>query len=154
MYLFIFMVSVFVLYVAWVWIRYGIQSSISDSYYRYYKNGKEKYLFTFFIWGFAYPALMLTATPLMFFAVMLLGITGASPAFKSEKAVKWSHMLGAYGGVLLSQASIVYDFKMWYITLIFIILSGTLMILNVNNKIWWVECVAFLSICLVIGLNL
>ena len=134
-----------ILYIIAVWYLFGIQKSISDSYYRYYHT-KWKWAFTLFCWSLAYPALMIHPTPLMFGAFALLGIVGASPAFKQDKYVKASHMIGAYGGVLFSQLSIFFDYGLWHINLAFITLAGLLFIFKVNNKIWWAEILAILSI--------
>lgn len=153
-------ISIMVLYLGWVIKNWGILPSFSDSYYKYYKDGniakwipiKKKYLFTFFVWGFSYFALMSGPTPLLFFAIIMIGITGASPAFKDKqtKSIGILHKVGAYGGIALSQASICFEHHMWYITAIFAFLSIIILILNkygkVKNKIWWIETLAFLSI--------
>ena len=150
-FLFTLMLTVFISYLTFVVITYGVQTSISESYYRLPK--KINFLFTFFCWGFAIPAIILGDNALMFLAGSGIAFVGAAAAFK-DKMTNNVHMIGAYGGVLLSQISIWYNYHMWYITIIFIILSGTLLLLKVKNKIWWAECLAFLSICIVLYFNL
>ena len=150
-FLFTLMLTVFISYLTFVVITYGVQTSISESYYRLPK--KINFLFTFFCWGFAIPAIILGDNALMFLAGSGIAFVGAAAAFK-DKMTNNVHMIGAYGGVLLSQISIWYNYHMWYITIIFIILSGTLLLLKVKNKIWWVEVAAFLSICIVLYFNL
>jgi hypothetical protein len=161
-------ISIFSIYVIWVIIKWGILPSISDSYYHYYKEGniakwlpiKMKYLFTFFIFGFSYTALMSDPSPLLFFAITMLGITGASPAFKDKqvKSIGTLHKVGAIGGVLLSQLSIWIEHDMWYITVAFASLSILILILNklgkLNNKVWWIELLAFVSIFITIGIKI
>jgi len=141
-------------YIIIVLLLWGIQKSISDSYYKYKDKGKWKYAFTVLCWSLAYPALLLSPTPLMFGAMILLGITGVSPTFKDDKYVKMSHMVGAYGGVGFSQLSISIDHHMfWQVTVPFIILSSILFIFRAkvnNNHIWWVEHLAILSIYIVL----
>ena len=136
-------------YIAVVWVLFGIQKSISDSYYRYYKT-KWKYAFTIFCWSLAYPALLLSPTPIMFAAFILLGITGVSPAFKQDKYVKSAHMIGAYGGVLFSQLSISLDHNMfWQITAPFVVISVLLLLVRKKlkyNHIWFIEILSILSI--------
>lgn len=150
-FLFILMLTVFLSYVSFIWIRYGIQKSISDSYYRLPQ--KLKFIFTLFCWGFAVPAIILGDNVLMFLAGSGIAFVGAAAAFK-EKMTHNVHMIGAYGGVLLSQISIFYNYHLWGLNLLFIILAGTLFIFNIKNKIWWSEVLAFLTICIVLGLNL
>ena len=146
------MLTVFLSYVSFIWIKYGVQKSISDSYYRLPQ--KSQILFILFCWGFSFPAMILGNCALMFLAGIFICFVGAAAAFKGDKMAKWVHMTGAYGGVLLSQIAIWIHYDMWYITVIFIILSGILFILKVKNKIWYTELLAFGSICIVLGLNL
>lgn len=134
-------------YIIVVVILWGVQKSISDSYYRYKDYGKWKYMFTLFCWSLAYPALILSPTPIMFGAFILLGVTGASPAFKDDKIVKTSHMIGAYGGVILSQVSIAVDHRQYLVNVLFVVLSVTALIFRKKiNHIWWIEIFAILSI--------
>ncbi|HPC09609.1 MAG TPA: hypothetical protein PLN85_00855 [archaeon] len=154
-----FMLFVFISYISFVWIKYGIQRSISDSYYKLSK--KLQPLFVFFCWGFAFPAIVigvtLTDNFLMFLAGTGICFVGAAAAFK-ENLTKIVHMIGAYGGVFFSQLSIALDFKMFYVNIIFITIAIIFEILSymkkMNNKIWWQEILAFLSIVFVFYCNL
>lgn len=146
------MLTVFISYVSFIWIRYGVQKSISDSYYRLPE--KSKYLFTYFCWGFAFPAAILAHNIWITPAAMLICLVGVARDFKNIKVLKFFHMFAAYTGVLLSQIGIWVYYDMWYLTISFIIISGTLYILNVKNKIFWVELLAFGMICFILGINL
>ena len=149
------MLLVFISYVSFIIMRYGVQRSISDSFYRLPK--KVNWLFVAFCWGFAFPAMIIgtlqTQNGLMFFAASGIMFVGAAAAFK-QKLTKTVHFTGAYGGVALSQISIVYDYKMWYVTVAFVVLALILELLKVKNKIWWQEILAFVSICVVLVVNL
>jgi len=116
------MLTVFVSYVSFIWIKYGVQRSISDSYYRLPKNLQP--LFTLFCWGFAFPAIIigvdLTDNFLMFLAGAGICFVGAAAQFK-EELTKGVHMIGAYGGVLFSQLAIAINFHMYYMNVIFIL---------------------------------
>ena len=146
--IFLVMITVFVSYVTFIWIKYGVQKSISDSYYRL--PTRKQFLFVFFCWGFAIPAMILGNCALMFLAGVFICFVGAAAAFKGDKMTEWVHVVGAYGGVLLSQLAIWIIYDMWYITVLFIVLSGLLYILKVKNKTWWVEIIAFTFICAVL----
>ena len=63
-------------------------------------------------------------------------------------------MFGAYVGVILSQIGIWIYYDMWYVTIIFFGISGLMFILNIKNKIWWVEILAFSTICYILGTTL
>lgn len=121
-----------IIYIIVILILFGIQKSISDSYYRY-KDTKWKYMFTLFCWTLAYPIMIITANPLMFFAGVLLGITGSSPAFKQDNIVKTSHMIGAYGCILLSQLAIALHYEIYWLNILFIV--GSILILVFKNKL-------------------
>jgi len=158
--LYFIMLADFFSYITYIWTTYGVQRSISDSYYRLPKRLQP--LFTLFCWGFALPAIIiglsLVDSPLMFLAGSGIAFVGAAAAFK-ERMTHTVHMVGAYAGVAFSQLSIWIDYKMWYITIGFIILAGALQLLSLFNKkfktcIWWQEILAFLSICLVFGLKI
>jgi hypothetical protein len=152
------MLVVFVAYVLFIWLKYGVQKSISDSYYILPKN--INFLFTLFCWGFAFPAVIigvgLTNNFLMFLAGGGICFVGAAAAFKQE-LTKTVHMIGAYSGVAFGQLSIFFDFHLYYVNIIFIVSVLIIQLLPsklVQNKIWWQEILAFLSICYVLGVNI
>ncbi len=137
-------IVVFFSYVAYVWIGYGVQRSISNSYYKLPKN--RKFLFILFCWLFAFPVMILGDSALMFAAGTFICFVGAAAAFKGDKMTKWVHMVGAYGGVALAMTSIWIDHDKWYLVVLFAAISALLMvfkkILN-YNQIWWIEILAF-----------
>jgi len=152
--LFFIMLFVFVGYVAFIWIKYGIQPSISESYYKLPKS--INWLFTLFCWGFAIPALIigvqLTDNFLMFLAASGICFVGAAAAFK-QTLTKNVHMIGAYCGILFSQLSILFDFNIPVVvaaTLLWLIIFQ----LYAKNKIWWQEIVAFMAILVVFAASL
>lgn len=156
--LYLLMISVFVGYLSFILIKYGVLSSISDSWYVLPK--KQQPLFTLFCWGFAMPALIigveLTDNFLMFLAGSGICFVGAAAAFK-ETLTKSVHYGGAYVGVVCSQISIAFDFHMYYVNIISIALALLVLVfrkkLN-NNNIWWQEIIAFTAICYVLGVQL
>lgn len=156
--LYLIMVSIFIGYLSFIVIKYGILPSISDSWYKLPRN--QQPLFTFFCWGFAMPALIigveLTDNFLMFLAGSGICFVGAAAAFK-EKLTKSIHYGGAYCGIICSQLSIAFDFHMYYVNIISVGLMLLILLfrkkLNYNN-IWWQEIIAFTSICYVLGMKL
>jgi len=136
---------IFITYLSIVVYKYGIQKSISDSYYRLPK--KWSIVFLFFIWGFALPLgiLLKSDYTILLTAIALICIVGITPNFKDYKAVKWMHMLGAFSGIIIAILSIIFEFKLYCI-------AGGLAILIlliykfVKNPIWWIEIASFLTI--------
>jgi hypothetical protein len=151
------MIAVFLSYVSFIWLKYGIQESISDSYYALPE--KINMLFTFFCWGFAFPAMIigltLTSNFLIFLATGGIMFVGAAAAFK-EELTRTVHLAGAYGGILFSQLSIFFDFHLLYVNIIFITLATLMFLFDkyIKHHVWWVEILAFLSICYALGINL
>lgn len=146
------MLSVFIGYVGAITAKYGILSSISDSYYKLPK--KWNILFTLFCWGFAFPAmvmgLQLTDNFFMFIASSGIMFVGAAAKFK-EKLTHTVHVIGACCGVFGSQLSIAFDFHMYWLNVLFLILGLLILIFNLKNKIWWLEILAFSIICYLFG---
>ena len=147
---FITMITVFISYVSFIWFKYGIQKSISASYYVLPEN--LRFLFTLFCWGFALPAIILgvEVTPLMFFAGAGICFVGAAAQI-NEKFVYRIHMVAAISGIIFSQLAIILGFHMWYISLISVILCAVIPFLSKKYYFWWIELVAFSAICYVLG---
>lgn len=137
----------FISYISFVWIKFGIQKSISQSYYVLEKFNLQ-FLFTLFIWSYSIPTLILglelTSSILMFISAASICFVGAAAAYK-EKLTNTVHMISAAIGITFCQLSIIFDFHMWYITLIFL-LSSSIPLLLSKNKLWWIEIFAFISI--------
>lgn len=89
----------------------------------------------------------------MFVAGSGIAFVGAAAAFKERMSDK-VHTIGAVIGVVLSQLSILLDFRMYIVNLIFVALSLILIIGRVKNKVWWIELIAFTAICVVLGSTL
>jgi len=147
---FIMMVCVFISYVSFIWIKYGIQKSISMSYYALPDN--LKILFTLFCWGFAFPAIIagVETTPLMFFAGAGICFVGAAAQIK-DKWVYKIHMTAAISGIIFSQLAIWLGYHMPYVNLISIGLAILIPFLTKKYYFWWIELVAFSAICYTIG---
>ena len=137
--------GIIVIYLAYIFIRYGIQPSISNSYYAL--GNKEKPLFTLALWGFAIPIIIVANTPIMFIGASFICVVGATQNFKikSEGLV---HSISAVIGIGLGIASLFFEFKT-PLTAIAIILSGiALYVFNAKNKVLWVEIIALSMISL------
>lgn len=132
----------------------GILPSISESWYVLTKNGYSKKLFTLIIWLFAGPITFFAAYNEHWFLLVagsLIMVVGVSPEFKLNKYEHTVHMIGAYGGCILSIVSLLFDFGtfLWpYITICIIAYLTILKTKYADNKIWVIEVVIIRSMYL------
>jgi hypothetical protein len=147
------MLLAFCSYVGYVWNKYGILPSISYSWY--VLPEKQKILFTFFCWFFAFPAIILGNSPLMFLAGAGIIFVGAAPAFK-ENLTKTVHQAGAAISVVAAQLSIYFDFHLLYINIAFLAIALIVLLFErwIQNKIWWIEIAAFAAIVYSLAMNI
>jgi len=148
--LFIIMQTIFLGYISFIVSRYGVLSSISDSWYMLPKN--QKPLFTLVLWGFALPAIIIGECGLMFLAGSGIAFVGAAAAFK-DRMTKTVHFSGAAVGILSGELAIIINFQMWWIAALFGLGSILMILTKIKNKIWWIEILAFASISLALGIE-
>ena len=124
-----------------VTITYGIQPSISDTYRLLPR--KWKWSFTFFIWGTVLPLFFVAQTDLMAFSAFIMCFVGVTPKFweKSEGRV---HVAAAMGGIAFQLLSIGIDFKLWYVSVIFITIYAITEYRKTRNRTTYIEALAIL----------
>ena len=149
--LFIIMQLAFFGYVGFIVTKYGVQSSVSESYYRLPRNWQC--VFTIATWAYALSAMIIgldiTGNGLVFLAGAGIAFVGASPAFHKLSMERTVHTIGAIVGITSMQLFLcVVGF--WWITLLFAVVSGLLFIWKRTylHYVWWVEIAAFISIAL------
>lgn len=155
----IIMVLSVVLYIGFIYFLYGVQKSISDSYYRLPEN--RKYLFTLFIFSFAYSAAVLGANIYITPAAWFIMIVGVARAFKESRVMKITHLIGAYVGILYGMYGVWVYYKMWYITVFFAVGAILLLVFREHTvakiqgrdeytHILWIELLAICCIMFVL----
>jgi len=145
--------STILIYLGYIVIRYGIQYSISETYYTI----GEKWWFTLILFAWIFPLMMVGLTirdsPFIFFGGTSILFVATAPSFKIEKSLERKvHLIGSYLGVGFTILSIIFDFDKWYIGIpfiLYIILSMT-NIIKIKNKIWWIEILTYLLMLLII----
>ena len=146
-------ILIFFGYVGFVWLRYGVQKSISDSYYRLPE--KWRFVFSLFCFGFSSAIIFVHITPLLFASIVGIWFVGAAPDFIMKKEEEYfnsqpySHFIGAVTSILFLQLSIFFDFA-WYDLNILSIAAMGIVALFAKNKIWWVEMVAYITLIVLI----
>ena len=148
---FFIMQAVFISYVLFIMIKYGVQKSISESYYAL--PTKLRPLFTFFCWGFAFPAIIIGDSVLMFFAGTGIAFVGVA-CNMHEPFVRKVHLTAAIGGVTCAQLAILFNYHMWWLTAAFVLASIITYLFNKKTYIWWTEINAFITISIALGLNI
>jgi hypothetical protein len=149
--LFFLMVSVFLSYVIGIWTKFGIQKSISESYYALPK--KWNWLFVIFCWGFIFPAMIIGASYWMLAAGAGIVLVGAAAAMHTFPTRFW-HLTGAIGGIVASQAAIIFQYDMWWLSVASFALAGLVALLFKKYAMWCVELVAFVAITIVLGISI
>lgn len=149
--LFALMISVFISYVAYIWIKYGIQTSISESYYTLPK--KKNFLFVLFTWLFAIPAMIIGNSLLMFFAGGGIVWVGANAAMHDQPTRKY-HLIAAIGGMILGGLAMIFQYHMWYMTAGVAGLLPILYLVDKKHFMWWAELAVFIAITITLGVNI
>lgn len=135
-----FQIVVFTSFIGYIWMKYGVQSSISDSWYALGKSGP---LFTLFLWIIGVS--MCTMGNLWYFlAGSCLCFTGGAAEFKQRITSK-VHVVGAIGGISLSLLGLWID-GVRYPAVVFLLTAVILYKLQVPKVTWWVEISAFAAI--------
>ena len=149
--LFTLLVTVFLAYVTFIWIIYGVQKSISESYYVLPK--KWNWLFVAFCWLFAFPAIILGNSYLMLFAAGGIVFVGAAAAMHKfpTRAV---HMIGAIGGMILASLAMIIQYHMWYMAAGVAVLALLSLLIDKKHAMWWTELIIFTAISIVLGISL
>ena len=141
-------------YILFIILKYGVQTSISESYYKLPTN--LQWIFTLVTWGYAACAIIIgldtTGSEWVFVSGVGILFVGASPAFhtKDNKRTLENevHIIGAGVGIIGLFLFLTMVLNLWYITIAFVILSSLTYIWKPTrvNSLWWIELYAFLSL--------
>lgn len=145
----------FIAYFASISLKYGIQTSISTSFYtiekharKAGKNPNRKWWFSAALFCFAFPIIIVGVElqPIFFFAGAAIIFVAAAPAFKSTHLQERVHIVSAVGGISLA----VLGFLAMGTTLSYIVAGclllgmGAMKYYAIENLTWWVETYAFM----------
>jgi hypothetical protein len=134
---------VFTTYVAIIWHKYGILSSISASFYKLPQN--RRLLFTFALWGFSFPVIIyagLVDSPLLFLAGSSIAFTGSAAAYNRSKLDLTVHIVSAQAGVIAGAVHNIVYLHDYYIAVAVAIIA-LIIYKKVDKYVWWVEVLAF-----------
>ena len=122
---------------AYTWSRWGVQKSISITFYEH----ENTLLWYMWFLCFALPILTLVDHFLLFLAIGSIAFVGAAPDFKSTKIQEAVHIGGAYAGIILAFAYLVVRGE--YITPIIMAAFTIFAVRKLPNKTTWIEVAAF-----------
>jgi hypothetical protein len=139
-------------------IIYGIQSSISQSWYCLPEKYKVIFSVATFLYGllafFLYPSI------LSFLALSGLFFVAMAPAFRGEKNESFMHVLGATTSMILCQALITFNLGLPLISLMTLALLLALEYLQdlsewlKRTKTTWIEFIIFTSLAVAYWIKL
>ncbi len=133
---------IFISYLIYILVNFGVQKSISMSYYKLTK--KYKLIFLGFVWGFALPLGILISGQynILLLSIGLIMIVGITPNIVEYEAVNTVHLFGAFGGILTAMSSLWIEFDLPFVVLAALFVAGVIF-KSVKNYIWWIEVLAF-----------
>lgn len=144
-------ILIFVSYITFIVIKFGILPSISESWYRLRDlGGAWSSLFTWFCWGIGFTMFFQTnnTAPYLFF---LSGagfcIVGVATMFKLNDDIQpYIHFTGALIGIIGALIGIGVERDAWW-PFFFLLITNIVIIFTIEkNKTWWSEMLVFLSI--------
>ena len=138
---------IFISYIVFVSIKFGILPSISDSYYLF--SDWKRILFTLFCFSLGSLMFLQEIGVFPWFVISGSGLclTGAAMQFK-EKVDGKVHVVGAYSAIIFGLAGLIFERGLYFPSVTFILLA--VLSTATKNKTWWIECSAFA--CIVLGL--
>ena len=133
--------ALFFIYTFFVMKRYGVQNSISESWYTI--GPRFEWMFTI-IFCFGIGVLTLFHGSLWFFlSGGFLCFVGAATEFKKWNLTKWVHNIGAVGCITFGLIGLAVTGIWWpFIPVV----ASAVVLSKAKNGTWWIETVAFFSI--------
>lgn len=153
--LFLIMCISFYGYILFVGIKYGVQSSISQSWYV-----APKWLHSITVLGYVVPGLILGDSLWAFLTACALAVVYVTPDFRNPSGPEADgHSIAAPLAMILTEALII---SMGYINISYATLAVLLAMeyvpqdipsIKIYNKTWWLETIIFTSYVIAIGLH-
>lgn len=132
--------------------NYGIQSSLSASYYKLDIN--KQWLFTLWCMGYAIPFMFIDGYIFLNTAAIFIMIVGAAAAFRGDKLIEKVHMTSAALAVIAAHISMIYEFNNWIVSAISLTLATYFYVFkNKGTGVWWAEVVTYVSIIVTLLIN-
>jgi hypothetical protein len=130
--------TIFTLGCLYTWIRWGVQKSISITFYEH----ENKLLW--WVWMLSYSIPIFFAFPhwLIFISVLGIIMVGTAPDFREGGPQEAVHILGAYLAIIASFAYLGFVQGQWYVVGAMVIFT-VYAVFKLENKTNWIEVAAF-----------
>jgi hypothetical protein len=135
-----FIMVVFLAYTLGIYFAFGVTTSISSSIHKL--QGTKKSLYSLFMLGIAIPFMIVSDTPLGWWAGAFLAIDFAAPS-GGNKFQYILHCIGADVGMLLGMVMLIVDFGQWPIVAVTAVYVAFYQFRKIENRTWWIECTVF-----------
>jgi hypothetical protein len=135
-------IIVFVAYMTFISIKFGVIHSISESWYKLPKG--QKAWFTAFCWGLGFPMVVHEHGLFMLSAAGFLFV-GAATMFKQRMTDK-VHYAGAGAGIVGALAGLWVVYGAWWPLMVTAVALGGILVTKIKHPIYWLEIVAAITI--------
>lgn len=131
-----------------VYFKFGIQPSISQSYYSWKKHSDQAWTprlwFWFMILGISIPFIVIMETGWGFLGGSLVALIGAAADYRIKSVLK-PHLLGSFVGIpmCLVAEGLKHGGWAWLGIGLLALVFGVFHLAKVKNKTWWIETAAF-----------
>lgn len=140
-------ITVFVAYILFIMKKYGVQKSISHSWY---KLGSHWYLFTLLTWGLGLPLIWMDKSDLLSVSGILMCLVGIAGAIKMDDVIHIIHYTASACAIIFCFVYLSVHVSIWpvivmaaFILFILIRKAAFSELTPFKNPIWWIEIVAF-----------
>ena len=130
-------------YVFYVYKKFGILSSISDSYYSL--PDTQKLLFPMFTWALGITLFLIgyeTHLYWYFISAALISLVGVASQFKLDTFVNDIHLISAATSIICTMVGLMIQ-HVYFPMPIAVLLILYLYLKNIPNHIWWIEVVSY-----------
>jgi hypothetical protein len=126
---------IFIAYIIFITIKFGVIHSISESWYKLPKG--QKGWFTAMCWGIGAPMVVHEHGLFMLSAAGFLFV-GAATMFK-QKMTKEVHYSGAFAGIVGALAGLWVVYDLWWPLAVTALAVGGIIATKLKHPIYWIE---------------
>ena len=139
-------VLVFWSYITFIVYKFGVQPSISASYYVLPVN--RQFLFSSFCILYSIPIAYPSNSEWFWLATLFVMLVGAASAYRGDKLINLVHTFSAFMCVIFSHVAMCVDNQTYYVSYVSIAITLGLMLSKnkIPNSTWWAEIVTYLAI--------
>lgn len=132
---------IFISFITYIMVKFGILNSISESWYKLEEEKKGKgIIFTLFLWSIGFLMFFQTngSSGLFFASGVGLIAVGAATQYK-QKMTSTVHFSGAFSGLLFPLVAVWFERGLWYPLAGGAIIYLLSILFDIKNETWWLE---------------